>query len=168
MAREDPDYCAWLLRTQPCVFCGGPRPDVVHHHTAGSTVAPGARPTGKQLGGKRGRGQRAHDHFGMPAHTRCHAKFHDEAEETGDERRAFQDAQVARLRAEYDAELAARGEPAPTRDEAGKELGVDILAGGSTDPRELAEHLAGIHGFSNQARDDVFRALKHMKKAAGV
>lgn len=165
MAREDPAYCAWLLR-QPCVFCGGPRPTEIHHHTAGSTVAPGARPTGKQLGGKRGKSQRAHDHFGMPAHLRCHAKFHTECEESGDDRRAFQDAEVARLRREYEEEQALKGEPLPTRDEAGKELGVDILAGGSTDPRELAATLASVHQLSPQAEHDVERVIRHAQKGA--
>ncbi len=111
MAHEDREYCAWLLRTQPCVFCEGSRPTEIHHHTSGSTVAPGARPTGKQLGGKRGKSQRAHDHFGMPAHIRCHAKFHTECAESGDDRRAWQDAQVERLRAAYEEYVAVVGAP---------------------------------------------------------
>lgn len=104
----------------------------------------------------------------MPAHTRCHAKFHTECEESGDERRAWQDETVARLRAEYEADQFADGgeTPAITRDEAGRELGVDILAGGSTDPKELAATLASVHQLSPQAEHDALRQLQHMKKAA--
>lgn len=169
MANELPAYTSWL-RKQPCCVCGGPPPCEVNHHTHGDTVAPGERPRKDLPTAKRGKSQRAHDWFSMPMHTRCHANMHALrgffSGFTGTELRAWQDKQVELHRARYEAELAANGEPLPTVDEAGKALGIDILAGGSTDPRELAEHIAGIHGLDDQVRHDVERALRHVQKAA--
>lgn len=103
MADEDPHYTRWI-RKQPCCYCLGPGPCHNHHHTAGSTVAPGEKPKPKQFGGKRGKGQRAHDHFSMPMHVHCHARFHAGIVETGDDRRAWQDEQVRIHRERYEAE----------------------------------------------------------------
>lgn len=58
MANEDRAYQAWL-RTRPCSRCGKSPPSIVHHHTQ-----------------RRGKGQRAHDHDGMPLCTPCHVGLH--------------------------------------------------------------------------------------------
>lgn len=173
MADRDRPYLSWL-HAQPCACqpCAAPPRDIEANH---STVAPtffGA--AGKRLGGKRGLGQKSHDAFAFSMCRKHHRQFHDERERgffagwTNQEVARWQQEQSQAYRERYEAELSAKGEPPPTRDEAGKELGVDILLGGSTDPKELARHIGAIHGVPEAAVHDFERAMHHLKKAAGA
>lgn len=161
---SDEKRLQWVRR-QPCAVCGCPGPNHAHHSTNGKAGA--GNP--KALGGRRGRGQRADDTEAISLCLKHHKNLHELtgffSGYTKNELRDWQDTQV-RIHAErYEAELAEKGEPLPTVDEAGKELGVDILAGGSTDPREIALHIGKIHGLKGVVIEDFERALRHMKRA---
>lgn len=106
MADEDRVYTDWL-RKQACCNCGTDQDVQVHHHTNGST-APLFPIEDEPLGSleaPRGRGQRAHDHWGMPLCLRCHHDLHALAgsfrKMTGRQRREWQDGQVRILRMCY-------------------------------------------------------------------
>jgi hypothetical protein len=72
MAGEDPRYCAWL-RTQPCARCAVTYGIEVHHPLWATTYSPEeARPTKAIPNAKKGKGQRCHDHFGLPLCLKCH------------------------------------------------------------------------------------------------
>lgn len=76
MAGEDPRYTSWV-RTQPCAACAGPGPCEPHHALSGTTYSPDEpRPAKAIEGARKGKSQRAHDHFAIPLHARCHAQFH--------------------------------------------------------------------------------------------
>lgn len=76
MAGEDPRYTNWV-RTQPCAACSGPGPCEPHHALSGTTYSPDeTRPAKAIPNARKGKAQRAHDHFAIPLHTRCHAQFH--------------------------------------------------------------------------------------------
>jgi hypothetical protein len=76
MAGEDARYTKWV-RAQPCAACGGPGPSEPHHALSGTTYSPDeARPAKAIPNARKGKAQRAHDHFAIPLHTRCHAQFH--------------------------------------------------------------------------------------------
>lgn len=100
---EHQHYKQWLLK-QGCRCWPCAAPVEVHHHTHGETSS--KRPD-KALGGKRGKGQRASDAFGMPMCFRHHKELHNPAlrgffSEMGPrERRVWQDLQVSELRAMY-------------------------------------------------------------------
>jgi hypothetical protein len=172
VADRDRVYLAWLHK-QPCACqpCAAPPREIEANH---STVAPTfVGPAGKRLGGKRGLGQKSHDSFAFSMCRKHHHQFHNERERgffagwSNQEVARWQHEQSALYRDRYEAEqFAEAGETPPTRDEAGKELGIDILAGGSTDPRELAEMLGSVHGLAPAVVHDAERQLRHMKKAA--
>jgi hypothetical protein len=111
MSGEDKVYIAWVRR-QPCAACLGPGPCEPHHSTNGSTLSDSP----KAIGGRRGKGQRAHDHESLPLHMRCHRQFHDlKGPFEGWDKafiREWQDAQVAEHRARYEAELERNPPPA--------------------------------------------------------
>lgn len=85
MAREDPDYTAWL-RTRHCLVCDA-YPSEAHH------------------AGRRGLGQRAHDHTAVPLCRKHHAAWHDGGEPfrrwTRDDRRLWAEDMAAMLRETY-------------------------------------------------------------------
>jgi len=106
MAGEDPRYMTWLRgeicrAPVPCVLLSGPP----HHSTNGSTVSPEDGPSRKQLGGRRGKSQTAHDHFAFALCVRHHRQFHDEAGPfagwTKEQRREWQDRCVRESRNRY-------------------------------------------------------------------
>jgi hypothetical protein len=162
---SDAKRLAWVRR-QPCAVCATPGPNHAHHSTSGQSGADGP----KALGGRRGKGQKASDTETIALCIKHHANLHDLrgffSGYTKNELRDWQDTQVRLHQARYEEHLALQGEPLPKVDEAGKELGVDILAGGSTDPKELAEMLGSVHGLAPAAVHDAERQLRHMKKAA--
>lgn len=88
-------YRTFLL-SQPCCVQPCTGAVEVHHHTKGETEQ-----HAKSLGGKRGKGQRASDDYGMPMCFRHHRALHDSkgyfAEFNGAELRRWQDDQVERL-----------------------------------------------------------------------
>ena len=104
MAGELPRYRGWLIKQRCCVpDCIWPTE--VHHHTGGDTVAPGEQRSAKSTGTRRGKGQVAHDYYGMPLchghHMELHALkgwFRDFVKST---LREWQDRQVAEHRARY-------------------------------------------------------------------
>jgi hypothetical protein len=72
MAGEDPRYCAWL-RKQPCAKCLATYGIEVHHPLWATTYSPEeARPAKAIPGARKGKGQRCHDHFGLPLCLKCH------------------------------------------------------------------------------------------------
>lgn len=92
-------YRAFLLSQRCCVQpCTGAVD--VHHHTKGETER-----HAKSLGGKRGKGQRASDEWGMPMCFRHHRQLHDGrgffADHNGADLRRWQDQQVERLQRLY-------------------------------------------------------------------
>ncbi len=118
MAGEDPAYMAHLRTQQcqapvPCVMLSGPP----HHSTNGSTLGEGERPTGKQLGGRRGKSQTAHDHHAFALCVRHHRQFHDEsgpfAGWTKEQRRDWQDDEVRKARNRYAEECPEAATPQP-------------------------------------------------------
>ncbi|HKY40740.1 MAG TPA: hypothetical protein VJN18_32620 [Polyangiaceae bacterium] len=100
---EHQHYKQWLLK-QACRCWPCAAPVEVHHHTHGETSS--RRPS-KALGGKRGKGQRASDAFGMPMCFRHHKELHNSAlrgffsDMDPRERRTWQDLQVSELRSLY-------------------------------------------------------------------
>jgi hypothetical protein len=104
MADDLPEYKSWLLK-QPCACSPCVAAVVVHHHTGAPTYAPGARPE-KAAGGKRGKGQRASDYYGIPLCNRHHGQLHALSVYfkgwSGPKLKAWQDGQVERLRSLYD------------------------------------------------------------------
>lgn len=106
MAGELPEYLAWV-RKQPCAQCGTRLQIEGHHATHGDTVAPGEQRPAKSVGARRGKGQRAHDHFLIPLCLKCHAALHRLSGPfkwwTKRELRGWQDSQVATHRAHYEA-----------------------------------------------------------------
>jgi hypothetical protein len=64
-----------------------------------------AEASSKSVGGRRGKGQRAHDHEAIPLHTKCHRQFHDAVGFCEGwsmaSRRKWQDDQVITHRARY-------------------------------------------------------------------
>jgi hypothetical protein len=86
MANEDAEYLRWI-RTQSCRGCGRCAPSEAHH------------------AGKRGLGQRAHDHTAIPLCRDCHRAWHDcRAPFAGwarAEREAWAEAQIAVMRATF-------------------------------------------------------------------
>lgn len=114
MADEDRAYLQWI-REQPCAACLGPPPCEPHHHTHGPTQSEwvlGSRPKAER--GARGMSQKAHDHYTIALHGRCHRQFHDGKgrfkDWTREQKRAWQDSAVAIHRACY---LAKDEPPAP-------------------------------------------------------
>jgi hypothetical protein len=114
VAGEDLHRANWIRR-QRCRACGGPGPCELHHAESGTTYDPDAPVPLKSAGPRRGKGQRAHDKWGVSMHTRCHAQFTDHrgfCEGWSDQRRAeWEHEQVAELRSLYDAEFP-YGDPA--------------------------------------------------------
>lgn len=166
MAGEDPIYLNWL-RSQPCAApepcnrrCFDP-----HHSTNGSTVSPDELPRGKQLGGRRGKGQRAHDHFAFSLCKKHHDDFHDEAGVfagwTKAQRRAWQDEQVRLHRARYaghvennpravaveQAVVRGRRKQATSRNDAGLEKALEMLETYMADRRHSADAVEALDGF---------------------
>lgn len=88
MADDDPKYLAWL-RMQPCAVCGR-HPVQVHHHTHRRTY-----------------GVRASDRDGIPLCWQHHQAFHHAVGPffgwLREQRTAWQDEAVARLREAYSA-----------------------------------------------------------------
>ncbi len=73
---QDPRYLNWV-RAQECMACGGPGPCEAHHALSGTTYSPDeGRPAKAIEGARKGKGQKAHDHFAFALHIRCHAQFH--------------------------------------------------------------------------------------------
>ncbi len=117
MADEDRAYCRWL-RLQPCAGCEAP-PGIqfiqVHHSTVGTTsplfpeagIALGSNSRDREeLTLTRGKGQRAHDHWGIPMCWECHRNLHDFrgplfGTMNSEQRREWQDAQVRILRSRF-------------------------------------------------------------------
>lgn len=131
MADDMPEYKAFLLR-QPCCVEPCIAPVQVHHAQHGETHGPDAAPA-KALGGKRGKGQRASDWWGLPLCFKHHRQLHDGAgpfrEMSPTERRAWQDKHIARYRARYAMQETARlSVPGSGRqvDQVGRVLGVDM------------------------------------------
>lgn len=162
---SDERRLAWVRR-QPCAVCACPGPNHAHHSTSGQSGVDGP----KAIGGRRGKGQKASDTETIALCIKDHANLHALrgffSGFTKNELREWQDTQVRIHQERYEVELALKGEPLPTRDEAGKELGIDILANGSTDPRELADNLGELHGLPPLVTEDIFRALRHVAKGA--
>jgi hypothetical protein len=108
MSGESPDYVAWV-RQQPCALQPCVAPSECHHSTSGSTLGEDEAPSGKRLGGRRGKGERAHDDQSFPLCARHHRQFHDHkgpfAGWSKAERRAWQDEQVRLHRDRYHAHL---------------------------------------------------------------
>lgn len=92
MANESREYLR-LIRSMPCCSCGHSPPSEAHHHT-----------------GRRGKGQRAHDHAAMPLCWKCHRAIHDAAPPfdswSRERREEWQDAQVAAIRSRIENEEA--------------------------------------------------------------
>jgi len=86
VAGEDPDYLVWL-RHRPCLICAA-YPSDAHH------------------AGRRGLGQKAHDHTALPLCRQHHAAWHDGGDPfrrwTRDDRRAWAEDTAAKLRADYE------------------------------------------------------------------
>jgi hypothetical protein len=111
MAGDRADYRSFLLRLAcrcaPCVA-----PVVVHHNTFGAVHASDRPLPPKALGGKRGKGQRASDWFGMPLCPRHHDQLHNPAKRghffgwSGEQIVAWQDEQVAAMHGLYEEEIA--------------------------------------------------------------
>lgn len=96
----DPAYLAFV-RTRPCCACGAPPPSHAHHKT---------------LGG-RGKGQKAPDRETLPFCFSCHDEFHGVrgrfSGATREQRRVFQDDEIARLNAIHDGIVALGVEQEP-------------------------------------------------------
>jgi hypothetical protein len=108
MAGESPHYVAWVL-AQPCALQPCVAATECHHSTNASTLGAGEEPSGKRLGGRRGKGQRGHDDQSFPLCFRHHKQFHDGSGPFAgwdkQERRAWQDQQVRLHRDRYEAHL---------------------------------------------------------------
>lgn len=66
MAGEDKRYTDWL-RTQPCARCQTEFRIEVHHPLWGTTYSPELpRPAKAIEGARKGKGQKSHDHYGIP------------------------------------------------------------------------------------------------------
>lgn len=143
MAAEDPTYLQWLRASrcacQPCVSPAEP-----HHSTNGSTVALRESSSGKQIGGRRGKGQRCNDDQAFPLCARHHRQFHDLSgpfrDWTKQLIRAWQDEQVRIHRARYEAELEQNPSPAPATADAPQQQqptarGRDWWTSGANDER---------------------------------
>jgi hypothetical protein len=163
MAGEDDAYTRWV-RKQPCSWCMRPGPNECHHHTEGQNAVAADRGP-KHKGGKRGLGQRAHDHESMPMCIKCH---HNVQTFSGPfagmskaERARWQDEQVKRHRAEYDDTL----ERQPAIDEAKRERvaaesGPFLPEGVGFDPGAFAECFANYYSLAPAVRHDLVRLLK--------
>jgi hypothetical protein len=102
----DPKYLAWL-RKQPCACqpCADSQCDA-NHSTVAPTYAPGERQP-KQLGGRRGKGQKSADYYAFSLCRRHHGQFHDVRGYfegwTSDDLERWQNEQSAAYRARYEA-----------------------------------------------------------------
>ncbi len=72
MAGEDKRYTDWL-RKQPCARCETEFRIEVHHPLWGTTYSPELpRPPKAIEGARKGKGQKSHDHYGLPLCIKCH------------------------------------------------------------------------------------------------
>lgn len=169
MADEDIPYKQWVRR-QRCCACGGIPPSEPHHHTEGENAV---RPTGKQLGGKRGLGQRAHDERLMPLCWKCHRHIADFSGPfkgmSKAERGEWQTKQAREHRERYEAEIATL----PVIEEKVKEAvrrdgGPFMPEGVGLDVPSYASRFAVFYELAPQAEHDLQRLLKRVAKEAGA
>jgi hypothetical protein len=161
----DPSYLQYL-RNRPCACQPCAAATEAHHSTVAPTHAPGARPEGKQLGGKRGRGQRSHDAWAFPLCARHHGQLHRLtgyfAGWSGEELERWQNEQSAAYRAEYDAGVSPAAEPAV------KSAGLAPVPG-SQDIVDLEvagdRFLESYPAIGHSGRLDFVRVLKSVVKA---
>lgn len=169
MAGEDTEYTKWI-RKQPCAKCGGIPPSECHHHTEGAN-APEHDRGRKQLSGKRGLGQRAHDHESMPLCWKCHKgiqSFTGPFEGlTKAERAQWQDQQVRHYRELYAEELAAL----PAREEAQRErvaraqdAGPFLPEGVPCDPVAYGARFSAFYQHTEEQAHHLVRLLKRVAK----
>jgi hypothetical protein len=155
-------YIQWV-RKQPCCVCGMPGPSHAHHHTNGPTFAPDSPRPEKSIGVKRGKSQKADDWYTLPVCHKCHRKLHDFAgkfrEYNGTQRDVWQDEQVRRHHAQFDAEHG-NAEASPARVLAP----VQPQAHGF-DPVSAAHEFCSVYELGPQIRHDLERLLRLAIKA---
>jgi hypothetical protein len=150
-------YIQWV-RKQPCCVCGMPGPSHAHHHTNGPTFAPDSPRPEKSIGVKRGKSQKADDWYTLPVCHKCHRKLHDFAgkfrEYNGTQRDVWQDEQVrrhhARYEAEYPSETAART--------------LRVAAPAPNDPKAIAQQFCAERGLGDQVAFDLERLLRSLER----
>ena len=166
MAGDLAHYRAWLLR-QPCACAPCVAPVEIHHHTSAPTFAPGEKPP-KVIDAKRGKGQRSSDFYGLPLCPRHHTgELHRLkgyfAGWSGEQIRAWQDEQVERLRALYEAWVEQHPEPAMpsaqrrgrTAPTTGDPLTAARIAGRTEERRGIVELLRDLMGKRHVNADQV-------------
>lgn len=150
----DKPYLQWL-HSQPCAVQPCEAAVQAHH----STNAP-AEQHGKSLGGRRGKSQRPDDAHAFALCLRHHGQFHDASgpfrDWTREQRRSWQDEQVALYRARYEAAMdVTPGAAIPAT------LTSPLVA---NDPRAVALEFCRERGLGEQIAFDLERLLRRYER----